>query len=78
MLAMSKELDEFKNVFDQLLEADKSIWNAVMKIRDHDIKQLEYFVEPLMKMRGDIHTEFMRPIYKKYPELAKEAGFDAD
>lgn len=75
---MSQEYDSNKKIFDLLLEADKNIWNAVLEIQNGDAKNLESFMKPLMKIRGEIHVEFMRPIYKKYPELAKLAGFDAD
>lgn len=73
---MDREFEQFKKVFDLLLEADKMIWAAVTEIRDHEIQQLEQFVQPLMKLRGDIHVDFMRPIYKKYPKIAEMAGFD--
>lgn len=75
MLVMENEFDKFKKIFDLLLEADKNIWEAVVEIRDRDIKQLEDFVQPLMKIRGDIHVDFMRPIYKRYPKIAEMAGF---
>ena len=78
MLIMDKEFEEFKKVFDLLLEADKKIWAAIVEIKDGEIKQLEKFVRPLMKIRGDIHIEFMRPIYKKYPKIAEMAGFDEE
>ena len=73
---MNNEFEEYKKVFDFLLEADKNIWKAVVEMRDSENKQLEKFVQPLMKIRGDIHVEFMRPIYKKYPKIAEMAGFD--
>ena len=73
---MSTDFDASKKIFDLLLEADKNIWGAVLEIQDGDAKQLESFIQPLMKMRGEIHVEFMRPIYTKYPEIAKLAGFD--
>jgi len=78
VLIMDSEFEEFRKVFDLLLEADKKIWAAVVEIQDGEIKQLEKFVQPLMQIRGDIHVEFMRPIYKKYPEIAKIAGFDEE
>ena len=74
---MDKEFEQFKKVFDLLLEADKKIWAAVVEIQDGEIKQLEKFVQPLMKLRGDMHIEFMRPIYKQYPKIAEMVGFDA-
>jgi hypothetical protein len=74
---MNTDFDAYKKIFDLLLEADKNIWNAVLEIRDGDAKQLESFIQPLMKVRGEMHVEFLRPIYKKYPEIAKLAGFDA-
>lgn len=76
VLIMDNEFEQFKKVFDLLLEADKKIWAAVSEIKDGEIKPLEKFVQPLMKLRGDIHVEFMRPIYKKYPKIAEMAGFD--
>ena len=78
MLTVDNEFEQCKKVFDLLLEADKKIWAAVVEIRDGEIKQLEKFVQPLMKLRGDMHVEFMRPIYKKYPKTAEMAGFDAE
>ena len=75
---MDSEFEQFKKVFDLLLEADKKIWAAVSEIKDGEIKPLEKFVPPLMKLRGDIHVEFMRPIYKKYPKIAEMAGFDEE
>lgn len=73
---MNTDYEAYKKIFDLLLEADKSIWSAVLEIQDGDAKQLESFIKPLMQMRGEIHVEFMRPIYTKYPEIAKLAGFD--
>lgn len=73
---MSTDFDAYKKIFDLLLEADKNIWGAVLEIQDGDANQLEGFIQPLMEMRGEIHVEFMRPIYTKYPEIAKLAGFD--
>ena len=77
VLTMGDDFEQFKKVFDLLLEADKKIWEAVVEIRDGEIKKLEGFVQPLMKLRGDMHVEFMRPIYKKYPKIAKMTGLDA-
>ncbi len=73
---MDNEFEEYKKVFDFLLEADRNIWKAVVEMRDSENKQLERFIQPLMKLRGDLHVEFMRPIYKKYPKIAEMAGFD--
>ncbi len=73
---MSNEFDKYQEVFDPLLEADKNIWRAVLEVEDCDIKQLKEFVQALMKLRGHIHVEFMAPMYKKYPELAKIFGSD--
>ena len=78
MLTMDNEFEEYKKAFDLLLEADKNIWKAVVEMRDGGSKELEKFVQPLMKIRGDIHVEFMRPIYKKYPKIAEMAGFDVE
>lgn len=78
MLTMDNEFEEYKKIFDLLLLADKNIWEAVVEIRHGEIKQLENFVQPLMKLRGDMHVEFMRPIYKKYPKIAEMAGFDTE
>lgn len=75
---MDNEFEEYKKAFDLLLEADKNIWKAVVEMRDGGSKELEKFVQPLMKIRGDIHVEFMRPIYKKYPKIAEMAGFDVE
>lgn len=75
---MDDEFEEYKKIFDLLLQADKNIWEAVIEIRNGEIKQLEKFVQPLMKLRGDMHVEFMRPIYKKYPKIAELAGFDTE
>ena len=75
---MDDEFEEHKKVFDLLLSADKNIWEAVVEIRDGEIKQLEKFVQPLMKLRGEMHIEFLRPIYKKYPKIAEMAGFDKE
>ncbi|MFZ5929836.1 MAG: hypothetical protein ACOY15_01330 [Pseudomonadota bacterium] len=75
---MDNEFEEYKKIFDLLLLADKNIWEAVVEIRHGEIKQLENFVQPLMKLRGDMHVEFMRPIYKKYPKIAEMAGFDME
>lgn len=78
MLTMDNEFEEYKKIFDLLLLADKNIWEAVVEIRHGEIKQLENFVQPLMKLRGEMHVEFMRPIYKKYPKIAEMAGFDTE
>ena len=75
---MDDEFEEHKKVFDLLLSADKNIWEAVVEIRDGEIKQLEKFVQLLMKLRGEMHIEFLRPIYKKYPKIAEMAGFDKE
>ena len=64
-----------KEVFECILAADQSIWSAVQKILDSDNEELKELAKPLMLLRGEIHTEFMRPIYKRYPALAEEAGF---
>jgi hypothetical protein len=76
LLDMDKDYEAHKKIFDLLLEADRNIWNAVLEIQDGDAKQLEELVKPLMRARGEIHVELMRPIYKKYPALAELAGFD--
>jgi len=75
-ITVDNEFEQFKKVFDLLLEADKKLWAAVSEIKDGGIKPLEMFVPPLMKLRGDIHVEFLRPIYQKYPTIAEMAGFD--
>lgn len=75
---MSKEFEKFQEIFDLLLVADKNIWRAVLEVEDCEIKQLEEFVQPLMKLRGHIHVEFMAPMYKKYPELSKTFRSDDD
>lgn len=74
---MDTDFDAYKRVFDLLLEADQKIWSAVLEIQDGNTKELERLIQPLMQLRGEIHVELMRPIYTKYPELAKLAGFDA-
>lgn len=76
--SMSDEFNQCKSVFDCLLDADQKLWQAVCEIRDTPIEQLNGYVEALMTMRGELHVEFLRPIYKKYPELARSAGFDTD
>lgn len=73
---MNTEFEQFKKIFDLLLEADQKIWSAVVEIRDGEIKELERLIQPLMKLRGDMHVQFMRPIYEKYPKIAEMAGFD--
>lgn len=78
MLIMDNEFEQFSRIFSLLLEADKKIWAAVLEIRNDGMSQLEDFVQPLMKLRGELHVEFMRPLYKRYPELAKTAGFDSE
>lgn len=74
---MSADFTTCKKIFDLLLEADRKLWDTVLEIQDSGDKKLDEFVKPLMKIRGEIHVEFMRPIYKKHPELAELAGFDA-
>lgn len=78
LLIMDKKFDQYKTILDYLLEADKCIWNAVLEINELDDEQLGKFVQPLMQLRGEIHVDFMRPIYTKYPELAQLAGFDEE
>lgn len=73
---MNNEFQQFQKVFSLLLEADRKIWEAVIEIRNYDNKQLTQLVNPLMKLRGEMHIEFMRPIYKKYPKIAEKYGFD--
>jgi len=73
---MSTELDKYSKVFELLLEADKKLWEAVLEIREDNLDELEKHVKPLMELRGNIHVDFMRPMYKKYPILAEKAGFD--
>jgi len=34
-----------------------------------DLGELEEMVRPLIKLRGEIHAEFLRTLYKKYPDL---------
>lgn len=79
---MGVDVDEtdkiYELVFDDLLAADEKIWAAIVKIQENNLADLKSFAKPLMQVRGEIHTEFMRPIYKKHPELAKKAGFGDD
>lgn len=75
---MNNDFEQCKKVFDMLLKADNSIWEPVIEIQNSNNKQLEEFIQPLMNLRGEIHVEFMRPIYQKYPEIAKIAGFDIE
>ena len=73
---MDDQFEKYKKIFDCLLEADRNIWQAVVEIGDGGNGQLDKFVQPLMNIRGDLHVEFMRPIYKKYPKIAEMAGFN--
>ncbi len=72
---MDNSKDINKEVFEYLLAADQNIWSAIQKIMDSNDEKLKEQAKPLMLLRGEIHTEFMRPIYKEYPELAEKAGF---
>lgn len=73
---MNNEFEKYKRIFYYLLEADKNIWEAVLEVEDCEVQELKQLIPLLMNTRGDIHTELMRPLYKKYPKLAKDAGFD--
>lgn len=78
MLVMDSKADVYKEVFDSLLDADKCLWKAVLDIQDRGDTHLNGLINSLMQIRGEIHTEIMRPIYKQHPELAEQAGFDQD
>jgi len=73
---MNSDFERSTKIFDLLLEADRNIWAAVLEIRDGEVEELKKLVQPLMKLRGALHVEGMRPIYTRYPELAKIAGLD--
>ena len=75
---MGNEADKYEEVFQHLIDADKQLWEAVKAIEDSGIEHLELLIPNLMKFRGDLHVDFMRPIYKKYPHLAEDAGFGDD
>ena len=75
---MSQEFLESKRLFSLLIEADQKLWEAVMAIQENKIAGLDGYASKLMETRGHIHVEFMRPLYKKFPELATLAGMDAD
>lgn len=73
---MNESRKNSENLFRMLLEADEKLWGIVLAIEDEGMGEFESFIPQLMQMRGDLHVQFMRPIYKKYPELATEAGLD--
>lgn len=75
---MKDEYEEWKRVFDLLLDADKKIWEAVLAAQADERYRLNWTIEPLMGLRGELHVELLRPIYKRFPEIAKAAGMDLD
>ena len=74
----NNESAKYEEVFQRLINADKQLWKAVKAIEDSDIEPLESLISNLMKFRGDLHVNSMRPMYKKYPHLADKAGFGDD
>ena len=66
----------YELVFESLIAADKNIWEAILQVQESGDADLKKLAKPLMHLRGEMHTEFMRPIYKKYPDLAAKGGFN--
>ena len=73
---MQSERQTLEDVFRLVMEASGKLWDAVAAIRSHETTLSAPFTQPLMEMRGDMHVKFLRPIYKKYPELATKFGLD--
>ena len=64
---MNKEKELYKTVISMLKNADDYLWKAVTEMQDTD--SLNEQVMTLMKLRGDLYVDFIRPLYNKYPEL---------
>jgi len=65
----------YQEVFELLIKADEELWSAVKTLHAAKDQSCIDFAKTLLELRGEIHSEAMRPIYKKYPELAEKAGF---
>lgn len=75
---MNSERENLEEVFRLIMEASGKLWDAVAALHENETALSASFTEPLMQMRGDIHVKFLRPMYKKYPELATKFGLDGD
>ena len=76
LAVMKSESENLEEIFRLLLEADRKLWEAVAAIHENETALSALFIQPIMQMRGDIHVNFLRPMYKKFPELEKKFGLD--
>lgn len=75
---MQSEKEYLDEVFRLVLEASSKLWEAVVAIHEHETALSKSFVQPIMQMRGEMHINFLRPMYKKFPELATKYGLDGN
>ncbi len=77
---VSTERDCLEEVFGLAIQASERLWAAVAAIHQRKVEQKDSMglVSELMQTRGDIHVRILRPIYKKYPELASKFGLDEE
>lgn len=73
---MNREFQHYEHIFKLLLEADSKIWEAVTAIQDEEDSSLKDYLYPLMEVRGALHVQLFRPMYKRFPELAEASGMN--
>lgn len=73
---MRTEPEMLEEVFRLVSEASGKLWEAVAIAREEETELSASFTQQLMQMRGDMHVKLLRPIYKKYPEIATKFGLD--
>lgn len=52
-----------------LVDADSSLNVAAQMCQSSELEELEDMVRPLFKLRGEIVTEYLRVLFKRYPNL---------
>jgi hypothetical protein len=71
---MNTERENLEEVFRLAMEASGKLWNAVAAAHDNRTPLSDSLVQALMQLRGELHVSVLRPMYKKYPELATKFG----
>ena len=69
-MIVRKIMKKEEKLFKKLIEIDKNIWDVVLYIQDNVDCESNDTIINLMDIRGQLHTECLRPIYKKHPALA--------
>jgi hypothetical protein len=59
-----------EELFKEFVEIDNKIWSTINFIQKKKGCESNTEIMKLMELRGQLHNDCMRPIYKEFPELA--------